>query len=159
MAQYAAHMLSPIGRIAVLASHTGVTSVLHGEAAEAVDLPISEIARRAAKELAEYFARLRTSFTVPLDPSGTPFELEVYRALLSIPYGETTSYAELASMVSRPSAARAVGSALSRNPCLIIVPCHRVLPSSGGVGLFALGPSVKRFLLELESSDDLPHAP
>lgn len=158
-AVFAAHMLSPVGRLAVLANHTGVTNVIHGDDATSIDLPISEISRRAAKELAEYFARLRFSFTVPLEPAGTPFEKEVYRTLLSVPYGETISYGDLASRVGRPSAARAVGSALGRNPCLILVPCHRVLPTSGGIGLFALGPSVKRYLLELETSSDVPHKP
>src|SRR5690348_3915594 len=81
----------------------------------------------AARELDEYFAGTRRQFDVPLHPSGTPFQLEVWGALLTVPYGETVSYAEIARRIRRPRAVRAVGAANGANPLSIIVPCHRVI--------------------------------
>lgn len=145
----AAHLLTPLGPAVVLASSTGVTALLFDEP-HSVTLPISDIARRAARELAEYFALLRTSFTVPLELPPPSFERTVLDALQRVPYGSTCSYAELADAAGHPGAARAVGPVLSNNELLVLLPCHRVLPSAGGTGMFALGPSKKRFLLELE---------
>ena len=145
----AAHLLTPLGPAVVLASDSGVTSLQFDEPHK-VTLPISDIARLAARELAEYFALLRTSFTVPLVLPPPSFERSVLDALLEVPYGEICSYASLALASGHPGAARAVGSVLARNELLVLLPCHRVLPSSGNTGMFALGPSKKRFLLELE---------
>jgi len=105
----------------------------------------------AASQLREYFAGDRTSFDLELAPDGTPFQKLVWSALREIPYGETTSYAELAARLGRPTAARAVGNANGRNPIGIIVPCHRVIAANGGLGGYAAGLSRKRFLLDLEA--------
>ena len=145
----AAHLLTPLGPAVVLASEHGVTDVLFEDTAS-VTLPISDVTRRAARELAEYFALLRTAFTVPLVLPPLSFERSVLDALLKVPYGETCSYAELADAAGHRGAARAVGSVLSNNALLVLLPCHRVLPATGATGMFALGPSKKRFLLELE---------
>ena len=105
----------------------------------------------AAEQLASYFAGELREFTLPLRPSGTPFELTVWDGLCRIAYGETTSYGELAGRVGRPGAARAVGRANGRNPLPIVVPCHRVIGADGTLTGYAGGLSVKRALLDLES--------
>jgi O-6-methylguanine DNA methyltransferase len=105
-----------------------------------------------ARELNEYFAGRRREFTFPLDLRGTPFQLQCWRALLAIPYGETRSYADLAQAIGRPKAYRAVGMANNRNPIAIVVPCHRVIASDGTLCGYGGGLDVKRRLLELEGA-------
>jgi methylated-DNA-[protein]-cysteine S-methyltransferase len=106
---------------------------------------------QAAKELGEYFAGKRRSFDVPLlAPVGTPFQTSVWRALRDIPFGETVTYGDIARRVGRPSAVRAVGLAIGMNPWGIIVPCHRVVGSTGALTGFAGGLSRKRWLLSHE---------
>ncbi len=102
------------------------------------------------EQLREYFAGELREFTVPLAPRGTDFQLQVWIALRSIPYGERISYGELASQIGRPKASRAVGSANGRNPLPIIIPCHRVVGSSGALVGFGGGLEAKQALLELE---------
>ncbi len=104
------------------------------------------------EQLAAYFAGSLRIFDLPLDPVGTDFQREAWRALRRIPYGETRSYAEQAALIGRPRAVRAVGAANSKNPISIIVPCHRVIGSDGTLTGFAGGLAAKRFLLGLESS-------
>ncbi len=101
-------------------------------------------------QLSEYFSGQRTKFEVPLAPVGTPFQLAVWEALRSIPYGTTTSYGQLARSVNSPGASRAVGAANGRNPISIIVPCHRVIGSSGDLTGYGGGLPRKRQLLDLE---------
>ena len=101
-------------------------------------------------QLGEYFARERTSFDLPLAPTGTDFQQRVWAALRTIPYGETWSYGRLAEAVGQPGAARAVGLANGRNPISIVVPCHRVVGSSGKLIGYAGGVERKAFLLDLE---------
>jgi methylated-DNA-[protein]-cysteine S-methyltransferase len=101
-------------------------------------------------QLEEYFAGERTAFDVSLAPQGAPFELEVWRALEQIPYGETVSYGEIARRVGQPTAARAVGTANGRNPIAVIVPCHRVIGADGSLTGYGGGLERKRLLLELE---------
>jgi methylated-DNA-[protein]-cysteine S-methyltransferase len=110
--------------------------------------------RAAAAWLAGYFAGGRPNpAALPLAPEGTPFQRKVWAALLTIPYGETRSYGEIARLVASPSGrpcARAVGTACGRNPIPIIIPCHRVICSGGGIGGYSDGLSVKRRLLARE---------
>jgi methylated-DNA-[protein]-cysteine S-methyltransferase len=108
--------------------------------------------RTLARQLAEYFARERRTFDLPLAPEGTPFQLETWRALVAIPYGTTISYEELARRVGRPRAVRAVGAANGRNPLPIVVPCHRVIGKDGSLTGFGGGIEAKRTLLELEGA-------
>ena len=110
--------------------------------------------RETARQLEEYFKGERTRFDIPLDLRGTPFQLKVWQALREIPYGETRSYGELASAVGKPTASRAVGGANGHNPVGIIVPCHRVIAASGGLGGFGCGLDYKRKLLDLESGPE-----
>jgi methylated-DNA-[protein]-cysteine S-methyltransferase len=104
----------------------------------------------AEQQLREYFSGARTSFQLPLDPSGTPFQLEVWRALAQIPYGETASYRDIAIAVNRPKGSQAIGQANTRNPIPIVIPCHRVVNNDGSLGGFGGGVALKRQLLELE---------
>jgi methylated-DNA-[protein]-cysteine S-methyltransferase len=104
----------------------------------------------AARQLLEYFAGARTTFDLLLAPSGTPFQQSVWAALRTIPYGTTASYAEVAELVGRPRAFRAVGQANGANPIPIIVPCHRVIAAGGGLGGYSGGLGVKMQLLAVE---------
>ncbi len=90
------------------------------------------------------------AFDLHLDPLGTPFQLEVWRALLAVPYGRTVTYGQQAARVGRPSAVRAVGAANGRNPLAIVVPCHRVVGADGALVGYAGGLEAKRRLLDLE---------
>jgi methylated-DNA-[protein]-cysteine S-methyltransferase len=104
--------------------------------------------------LREYFAGERKSFDLPLDMRGTPFQKNVWEALLAIPFGETRSYGQLARQLGNPQSTRAVGAANGRNPISIIVPCHRVIGASGKLTGFAGGLDVKARLLELEKKGE-----
>ena len=106
--------------------------------------------RDAAKQILEFLDAKRRQFELALDLRGTPFQLEVWRALCAIPYGETISYAELARRVGRPRAVRAVGSANGANPLALVVPCHRVVNSGGKLGGYGGGLELKARLLALE---------
>jgi O-6-methylguanine DNA methyltransferase len=103
-------------------------------------------------ELEEYFAGARREFSFPLDLRGTDFQLACWHALLAIPYGETRSYADIARVVGKGNAFRAVGMANNRNPIAIVVPCHRVIASDGTLCGYGGGLDVKRKLLELEGA-------
>lgn len=105
---------------------------------------------QAAREFAEYFAGTRRRFDVPLDPHGTVFQQAVWQALLGIAPGALSTYGAIAGAVGRPSAVRAVGSAIGRNPIGIVVPCHRVVGRDGSLTGYAGGLHRKAALLELE---------
>jgi methylated-DNA-[protein]-cysteine S-methyltransferase len=104
----------------------------------------------ATAQLDEYFAGERTTFDLPLAPSGTPFQLRVWEQLRTIPYGETRSYADVARGIGSTTGFRAVGLANGRNPISIIVPCHRVIGANGSLTGYGGGLERKRFLLDLE---------
>jgi methylated-DNA-[protein]-cysteine S-methyltransferase len=111
----------------------------------------TEIARRAAGQLVEYLSGERECFDIPMSPQGTTFQKKVWKAISDIPYGETRTYAEVAGMVGSPGAFRAVGQASRRNPILIMIPCHRVVGSKGGLTGYAGGLALKGTLLGMES--------
>ena len=112
------------------------------------DLPVLAAART---QLVEYFAGTRTTFDLPLAPTGTDFQQRVWAALRQIPYGATRSYGQIAIAIDAPGAARAVGSANHDNPLAIVVPCHRVVGANGSLVGFAGGLAQKRVLLDLEA--------
>ena len=105
----------------------------------------------ARRQLQEYFDGSRTDFDLPLKLTGTEFQVSVLRALQEIPYGETVSYGEIAKRIGRPRAVRAVGAANGRNPLPIVVPCHRVIGSTGDLTGFGGGLDTKEALLRLEA--------
>jgi methylated-DNA-[protein]-cysteine S-methyltransferase len=106
----------------------------------------------AARQLREYFAGRRRAFTLPLAPAPTPFQASVRQALLTVAYGQTISYGDLAARVGKPTAARAVGGANHNNPIGVIVPCHRVVGRDGTLTGYAGGLRRKAWLLALEAS-------
>lgn len=112
--------------------------------------PDAQILRNATEQLGAYLAGELRTFELPLAPAGTAFQQSVWMALRDIPFGASTSYGAIAAALPTPSAARAVGTAVGRNPIGIIVPCHRVLGASGALTGYAGGLERKRHLLELE---------
>ncbi|MGD9818400.1 MAG: methylated-DNA--[protein]-cysteine S-methyltransferase [Desulfomonilaceae bacterium] len=133
-------------------SEIGVTSVSFVLTPQAeVRNPTCQIAKTLISELDKYFRGSLKQFSVPLDFSNhNQFFVKVWNALLTIPYGETRSYSELAYQIGHPGAARAVGMANSRNPMALIVPCHRVIKKDKSIGGYSSGVSLKRLLLKHE---------
>lgn len=113
--------------------------------------------REAAREIKEYLAGQRRRFSVKLELYGTPFRKAVWRKVQEIPYGATATYAQVAEAIGKPRAVRAVGAANGANPVPIIIPCHRVIGSSGSLVGYGGGIELKRYLLELEARFLLPH--
>ena len=113
--------------------------------------------RQAKRELTEYFAGERKRFEVALAPEGTPFQRSVWKAISTVSFGQSISYAELARRAGRPGSARAAGAATGRNPIGVIVPCHRIVGADGSLTGYAGGLDVKRALLALEAGNiELP---
>jgi len=159
MTYYDRIMSSPVGDLTLVASDQGLVAVLWpDDAPNRVRLPErtrdagQAVLMRAQTQLSEYFAGQRTVFDLPLDFHGTPFQQSVWQALLTIPFGQTRSYAQIAAQIGRPAAARAVGAANGRNPISIIAPCHRVIGANGRLTGFAGGLAAKQRLLELENA-------
>lgn len=107
---------------------------------------------RLERQLADYFQGKRQDFDVPLDFAGSDFEKSTWRQLLKIPYGETRSYGQIAEIIGKPGASRAVGHANGANPIAVVIPCHRVIRSGGDLGGYGGGIDRKKWLLELESA-------
>jgi methylated-DNA-[protein]-cysteine S-methyltransferase len=150
---------SPIGRLRLVASDAGLAAILWESTDPAtISLTIGEespthpVLTATARQLGEYFAGTRKAFDVPLDFLGTDFQQKVWRALLTIPFGETRSYAQIAKQIGHPAAVRAVGAANGRNPIPIIAPCHRVIGSNGDLTGFGGGLPMKAHLLTLEGA-------
>ncbi len=149
---------TPLGPLTLAATARGLAAALFdaqshhpGELALPVD-PAQEHLAQAAREFGEYFAGTRRVFTVPLDAQGTPFRQRVWRALLDIPAGALSSYGAIARQLGQPTACRAVGAAVGRNPVSIIVPCHRVIGQDGSLTGYAGGLHRKQALLRLEGA-------
>jgi len=150
-------MKSPVGDLKLIASDAGLAAILwENDNPKRVRLNIMGEDRRhpilaeTERQLTEYFAGRRKTFTVKLDFNGTDFQKSVWRALLKIPFGQTRSYGEIARSLGNPKAMRAVGAANGKNPISIIAPCHRVIGSAGQLTGFAGGLEVKATLLRLE---------
>lgn len=109
-------------------------------------------------ELSEYFERKRTSFTLPLDPEGTDFQLIVWEHLKTVPAGYTTTYGEISRAVGPGAPAQAVGQAVGRNKVSIMIPCHRVIGADGSLTGYAGGVERKQFLLDLEEPEEVREA-
>lgn len=149
---------SPVGKLKAIASDRGLAAILwendnprRVRLPADVEAPDHPVLCETERQLTEYFAGRRQSFDLPLDPVGTRFQNDVWHALTEIPFGETRSYAQLAAQLGNPRATRAVGAANGKNPISIVVPCHRVIGSSGKLTGFAGGLEVKARLLALEA--------
>ncbi len=153
------YFASPVGELKLVASATGLIAILWKND-NPRRVPLKDLVKdndqpiliETERQLKEYFAGKRDAFSIPLDMRGTAFQKDVWRALLAIPFGKTLSYGQIAKQLGRPMASRAVGAANGRNPISIIVPCHRVIGSSGKLTGFAGGLDVKAHLLNLETS-------
>lgn len=148
---------SAVGKLKLVASDEGLVAVLwendnprRVRLSESLENESHPILVETERQLGEYFAGKRSTFSMPLDMRGTRFQKDVWKALRTIPFGETRSYGQLAKQLGNPRATRAVGAANGRNPLSIIVPCHRVIGSDGQLTGFAGGLNTKRHLLKLE---------
>ena len=143
---------SPLGTLTLM-EENGCLTAVH---LERVEPPVgcrpaeTPLLSRARRQLWEYFEGRRKSFDLPLAPAGTPFQQEVWQLMAQIPYGQTATYGQLAAQAGRPKAARAVGGACHSNPIAIILPCHRVVGSTGTLTGYAGGLPMKEALLGLE---------
>jgi methylated-DNA-[protein]-cysteine S-methyltransferase len=151
---------SPVGKLKLIASEKGLVAILwendtprRVRLTDLVEDANHPVLQKVEQQLHEYFEGKRKSFSIPLDMRGTPFQKNVWEALIAIPFGETRTYGELAKKLGNPTATRAVGAANGRNPVSIIVPCHRVIGASGKLTGFAGGLDVKARLLGLEGDD------
>jgi methylated-DNA-[protein]-cysteine S-methyltransferase len=146
---------SPIGELLVTASSdalTGLEMAPFERPAEPSRARANDVLRAARTQLSAYFRGKQMSFDLALAPAGTPFQQGVWQELTRIPLGETISYAQLAERVGRPGHFRAVGSANGRNPISLIIPCHRVIGSSGSLTGYGGGIERKRWLLDHEAA-------
>lgn len=148
---------SPVGRLLLARHRAGLTGIYfqtgpHPQALDPAWQPAPQAFDDVITQLKNYFAGDLTEFALPLDPGGTPFQLQVWRALQQIPYGETVSYGDLAARIGRPTAVRAVGAANGRNPLPIVIPCHRVIGRDGSLTGYGGGLAIKEALLEMERS-------
>jgi methylated-DNA-[protein]-cysteine S-methyltransferase len=150
-------MQSPVGELKLVASDTGLAGVLWKNdkswrvphLKSAVEDKAHLVLVEAERQLNEYFAGTRKEFTLPLDFTGTDFNKKVWEALLTIPYGETRTYGQIAKQIGEPDTACAVGVANAKNPISIVAPCHRVLGANGKLTGFAGGLEAKAYLLNL----------
>jgi methylated-DNA-[protein]-cysteine S-methyltransferase len=152
------HMRSPVGTLTLVAADEGLAAILwENDRPGRVrrlniedEEPLHPVLLEAERQLQEYFAGRRRQFTLKLDHSGTAFQRNVWRALGTISFGETRSYTQIAKQIGNPTATRAVGAANNRNPVSIVVPCHRVVGSTGALTGYAGGIEVKARLLAFE---------
>ena len=153
-------MASPVGTLKLVAHETALVAVLwenenpkRVRLAELIEQTHHPILLETQKQLTEYFAGKRQQFDLPLDFEGTEFQKKVWQALLTIPFGETRSYRDIAEQIGNVKAVRAVGAANGKNPISIIAPCHRVVGANGKLVGFAGGLENKDILLKLEKID------
>jgi methylated-DNA-[protein]-cysteine S-methyltransferase len=150
---------SPVGELKLVVSNKGLAAILwknddprRVRLYPLVEDPDNPIVQETERQLGEYFAGRLKAFTVPLDFKGTEFQKRVWEALLTIPFGETRTYGEIARQLGHPTASRAVGAANGKNPIAIITPCHRVIGSTGKLTGFAGGLKAKAHLLGIEQT-------
>lgn len=154
MIYYCYHQ-SEIGKLLLVGTESALTELHFPHSAEQTEIPADwqlDNARFAEtiRQLDEYFAGTRKTFDLKLAPSGTPFQMSVWRALQTVPYGQTASYGDIAQKVGNPKASRAIGMANHHNPLPIVIPCHRIIGKDGSLTGFGGGLDLKRRLLELE---------
>lgn len=148
-------MESPVGPLLLAADDRGLREILfvngrHHPKPDPEWIEDDALLKETMRQLRSYFAGKLEAFDLPLAPEGTPFQLDVWRRLCEIPYGQTTSYGELARRIGNPNASRAVGLANGSNPIPIIIPCHRVIGSNGKLTGYGGGLPIKEKLLALE---------
>ena len=163
---YYTTLTTPIQSLLILSSEKGLVKImfidtknnlfLHSLEKEYPDITFIENKSRnqaALDQLNEYFTGIRKNFTLPLDLRGTPFQKQVWNALVQVPYGQTCSYGKIASRIGKPKSARAVGMANHNNPIPIVIPCHRIIGADGSLTGYGAGISIKEKLLNLEKEN------
>ncbi len=146
---------SPVGRLSIAGDGKNIHLIAFSQGCRAIQPPENwrrddTLYRTAVDQLKAYFSGHITTFDLPIKPSGTPFQLAVWAALQEIPYGETTTYSDIATKLKNPRAVRAVGAANGANPIPIVIPCHRVIGRDGALTGFGGGLPAKENLLTLE---------
>lgn len=148
---------SPIGCLTVAATDAAVVEILFtdgtgkGKAQPNPEwVPVDDVGLGVTQQLNEYFAGDRVVFDLPLNPQGTDFQKDVWKALVKIPFGITKTYQQIAQQIERPKAVRAVGAANGRNPIPLVIPCHRVIGANGKLTGFGGGLPIKQWLLAHE---------
>ncbi len=155
---YTTEYHSPIGLLTLAADEYGLRHIVFPQGSRSFEPPpdwhrADSSFRDTIGQLDEYFAGERKTFTVQLSPQGTDFQRSVWLALLQVGYGRTVSYGEIAKLIGKPKASRAVGAANGANPLPIIIPCHRIVGSSGNLTGFGGGLPTKQWLLAHERGD------
>ena len=151
--KFLSYLETPMGKIGIAEDGIGISDLFFARSGlPGFDATNEKTAllERAEAQLNAYFAGKQKAFDLPLSYHGTAFQMDDWGALLTIPYGETRSYKQIAELIGRPKAYRAVGLANNRNPISIIIPCHRVIGHDGAMVGYGGGLPVKTFLLELE---------
>lgn len=142
-----------VGCIRIIAEEDAITEIQfarEGKSTGSAQLRETPLLQEAKRQLQEYFAGQRASFSLPLRPQSTAFQQKVWQQLETIPYGETRSYGEIAAAIGQPQASRAVGGANHNNPIAIVIPCHRVIGADGKLTGYGGGLDIKETLLRLE---------
>lgn len=139
-----------IGRLTIAQKGNAISTIAFGEKVLPGEYKKTALSERAYMQLKEYFEGKRKVFDLPLAPEGTEFQLKVWKALMTIPYGHTACYSEIAQAVGNKKASRAVGAANNKNPIVIVIPCHRVIGKDGSLTGYGGGIDIKERLLELE---------
>lgn len=153
---YKYHVETPIGILCIESDEKAITGLYFDREYKNPSKqkePETDLLKRAKEQLMEYFDGNRENFDLPLNPSGTEFQKKVWRALCTIPYGQTRSYGEIAALIGNPKACRAVGGANNKNPIMILIPCHRVIGADGSLVGFGGGLDAKRYMLKLEKGE------
>jgi methylated-DNA-[protein]-cysteine S-methyltransferase len=157
MTSYTTLKTSPLGDLLLVANETSLTGIYFNQHKHGPELqgdwvhdPTHPVLVQAAKELDEYLAGRRTTFSVPLGPNGTEFQQRVWKEIARVPFGKTITYSELARRAGSPQAIRAAGAATGRNPISIIVPCHRIVGKGGALTGYAGNLDRKKHLLGIE---------
>ncbi|CUA79204.1 methylated-DNA--[protein]-cysteine S-methyltransferase [Anoxybacillus suryakundensis] len=151
MEKHLVYYESPIGWLQIIGTNDGIERIDVVEQGGDQNEKVAEPLMQSLEEIEQYFQKKRTSFSIPLKLVGTPFQMRVWEALQTIPYGQTVSYAHIAKQIGQPKAVRAVGNAVGNNPITIVIPCHRVVRTGGELGGYAWGIERKKWLLEHET--------
>lgn len=141
-----------IGNLEIVTENEQVVAVLFTKKKTGKVIAQTQLQKKIEKAFDQYFAAKSDKFSIPLEIWGTQFQMAVWEQIAKIPYGKTKTYSDIARAIKKPKAVRAVGTACGANPVPILIPCHRVLPTSGGFGNYAGGKDKKEFLLELEKA-------
>lgn len=141
-----------IGNLEIVTENEQVVAVLFTKKKTGKAIAQTPLQKKIEKAFDQYFAAKSDKLSIPLEIWGTQFQMAVWEQIAKIPYGKTKTYSDIAKAIKKPKAVRAVGTACGANPVPILIPCHRVLPISGGFGNYAGGEYKKEFLLELEKA-------